>query len=157
MNDCVCCFLIKGDSILRDLLAKQITHVNIDIKAIRVEDWRIVAEIFQLILSLCERLIDLNFCNMFLENKCSTSVHLLPDGERMSSTLRKLKINVESFVDCLYLLDGRLDCLSTLIIHVNEIFDPIADTDERVSRSSMIMFSIAILNSWNILHFAFSL
>ncbi len=29
----------------------------------------------------------------------------------MSSTLSTLNINVETFDDCLYLLDGRLDCL----------------------------------------------
>ena len=38
----------------------------------------------------------------------------------MSSSLTQLKINVESFVDCLFLLDGRLDSLSKLIINVRE-------------------------------------
>jgi len=58
----------------------------------------------------------------------------------MSSTLIKLKINVVSLVDCLYLLDGRLDSLSTLIINVEQIFDPIVDIGSRVSRISIIMF-----------------
>jgi hypothetical protein len=39
----------------------------------------------------------------------------------MSSTLNVLKINVKTFDDCLYLLDGRLQFLSKLIIHVAKI------------------------------------
>jgi hypothetical protein len=45
----------------------------------------------------------------------------------MSSTLIKLKINVATFFDCLYMLDGRLDFLSTLIINVRDIFGPRID------------------------------
>ena len=59
----------------------------------------------------------------------------------MSSTLIKLKINVATLTDCLYLLDGRLDCLSTLIINVSHIFHPIEDIDPTVSIISMIMFT----------------
>jgi hypothetical protein len=58
----------------------------------------------------------------------------------MSSTLIKLKINVSTFVDCLYLLDGRLDSLSTLIINVEEIHDPLLNIHTRVSITSIIMF-----------------
>jgi hypothetical protein len=58
----------------------------------------------------------------------------------MSSTLTKVKINVPTFIDCLFLLDGRLDSLSTLIINVLSIFDPAISMDRAVSRISMIMF-----------------
>ncbi len=51
----------------------------------------------------------------------------------MSSTLSTLKINVETFDDCLYLLDGRLDCLSTLIIHVQTILLTSSTIDNTVS------------------------
>jgi hypothetical protein len=57
----------------------------------------------------------------------------------MSSTLMKLKIYVDNFVDCLLLLDGRLDCLSTLIIKVSQIFEPAVDIGGRVSIISIIM------------------
>jgi hypothetical protein len=58
----------------------------------------------------------------------------------MSSTLIKLKINVPHFTDCLYLLDGRLESLSTLIINVLNVFDPIEDRGSGVSIILMIMF-----------------
>ncbi|CAF4956425.1 unnamed protein product [Rotaria sp. Silwood1] len=42
----------------------------------------------------------------------------------MSLTLVKLTITVSCLFDCLYLFDGRLDSLSTLIINVSYIFGP---------------------------------
>jgi hypothetical protein len=39
----------------------------------------------------------------------------------MSSSLTELKINVETFYDCLYFLDGRLDSLTKLIINVKKV------------------------------------
>ncbi len=97
------------------------------------------ANVFALILSLCKNLTVLNFCDMFPTRKCETHVFYLPSTSYMSSTLIKLKINVTTFIDCLYLLDGRLDSLSTLIINVGQIFDPILDIGSKVSIISMIM------------------
>ena len=45
----------------------------------------------------------------------------------------KLKINVPSFVDCLVLLDGHLESLSTLIITVQQIFDLVPPIEGEVS------------------------
>ncbi|CAF4054585.1 unnamed protein product [Rotaria sp. Silwood2] len=39
----------------------------------------------------------------------------------MSSSLTELKINVETFYDCLYFLDGRLGSLTKLIINVKKL------------------------------------
>ena len=98
-----------------------------------------VSNIFALILSLCKKLIDLNFCDMFFTRKYSISVSDLSATSYISSTLTKLKINVATFNDCLYLLDGRFDCLSTLIINVLNIYYPISDIDKTVSIISMII------------------
>jgi hypothetical protein len=51
----------------------------------------------------------------------------------------KLKINVASFADCLLLLDGRLDYLSTLIINVDQIFPVGLNIGGIVSITSMIV------------------
>ena len=51
---------------------------------------------------------------------------------RVSSTLTKLKINVKTFDDCLYLLDGRFNCLSTLIIDIQKIRPLLANIDNMV-------------------------
>ncbi len=45
----------------------------------------------------------------------------------------KLKITVKTLTDCLYLLDGRLDCLSTLIINVLDAVHPFGYIDPTVS------------------------
>jgi hypothetical protein len=64
----------------------------------------------------------------------------------MSSSLTQLKINVENFVDCLYLLDGRLESLSKLIINVGNISheDKPSPVNGAVNIISMIIFSIKI-------------
>ncbi len=120
------------------MLTKQITHLSIDIKKPIDLVSRTAPKIFGLILSLCKRLTVLNFCDVFLTRNWPTSVFNLPPESYMSSTLIKLNVNVTTFADCLYLLDGRLDSLSTLIINVGHIFDPIKDIGSRVSIISMI-------------------
>ena len=84
---------------------------------------RTLAKIFSLILSLCKRLTILNIGDIFPISKLSFSVTHLRGETWMYSNLVKLKINVPFFNDCLYLLDGRLDSLSTLIINVNTIYE----------------------------------
>jgi len=99
-----------------------------------------VADIFVLISSLCKKLSVLNFFDMFSTRTYVTPVFFLRSTTYMSSSLIKLKINVTSYADCLYLLDGRLDSLSTLIINVSDIFDPTVNIHALVSITSMIMF-----------------
>jgi hypothetical protein len=128
-------FYIQDNSILRNLLTQQITHLNIDIQNETTSQLsEISSNIFALILSLAKRLIHLNFCQLFPQRKMSSCiyellptscnlsicVYKLPQTICMSSSLTELKINVATFDDCLYLLDGHLHCLSKLIINVKE-------------------------------------
>ncbi|CAF3944017.1 unnamed protein product [Rotaria sordida] len=115
---------LTDDVILRDLLTKQITHLNIDIKKTIGQRTKIVSKIFALILSLCKKLTVFNFCHMFPTRKCILPICYLPSTNCMSLTLVKLTITVSSLLDCLYLFDGCLDSLSTLIINVSYIFGP---------------------------------
>ncbi|CAF3926987.1 unnamed protein product [Rotaria sordida] len=109
-------------SILRDLLTQQITHLNIDIQNEKISELsEISSNIFVLILSLCKRLIYLNFCQLFSYRNSSICIYELPKTRCTSSTLTELKINVATFNDCLYLLDGNFDYLSKLIINVKKI------------------------------------
>lgn len=64
----------------------------------------------------------------------------------MSSTLTKLEVNVENFVSCLYLLDGRLSCLTTLSIRVRKISRISTNVDKTVSVISIIVFGGETLN-----------
>ncbi|CAF4044107.1 unnamed protein product, partial [Rotaria sordida] len=115
-------WLNVNDSILRDLLSKQITHLNIDIKNGNRVSFEITSKIFVLILSLCKNLIDLNFCDLFFERKHWNHISDLTETSLTSSTLTKLKINLETFTECLFLLNGNLECLTTLILHVELIY-----------------------------------
>jgi len=114
---------IEGDTTLRNLLTEQITHLSIDtqIKSTSPPLSETVSNLFALILSLCKRLLNLNFCQLSEYRRLPISIHNFSSTSCMSSTLSTLKIDVETFHDRLYLLDGRLHCLSTLIIHVKII------------------------------------
>ncbi|CAF1429806.1 unnamed protein product [Adineta steineri] len=120
---------LTDDSILRDLLSKQITHLNIDIQNAYRESTIITRKIFVLILSLCEKLIELNFCDLFFERKHWNRICLLTATTLTSSTLTKLKINLTAFSECLFLVNEDFECLTTLIVHVDLIYYPILDID----------------------------
>jgi hypothetical protein len=133
-------FFSFKDDLIGDLLTKQITHLNIDIKNTTEQSLITISNIFKLILSLCKRLINLTFGDLFYEWTSSVIVPHPFSTSSITSTLIKLKINVLSFTDCLALLDGRLDCLSTLIIYVLDVYHPISYIENRVSRIRIIIF-----------------
>ena len=115
-------FKSPGNSILHHLLTQQIQHLNIDVSYDpKSEGSKILSSIFAWILSTCQRLINLNFCQLFYDRKSPICIYKFPSTSCTSSTLTKLKVNVKTFYDCLYLLDGRLKYLSTLIIDVKKI------------------------------------
>jgi len=97
------------------------------------------SKIFELILSLFKNLIVLNFYDVFPIREYSAPLYYLNRKSYVPSTLIKLKINVEMLTDCLYLLDGPLVCLSTLIINVSQIYHPYENIDPTVNIISMIM------------------
>ncbi|UJR38159.1 hypothetical protein I4U23_030836 [Adineta vaga] len=127
-------FLVKyltDNTILRQLLTEQITCLQIDIMNMTTPPLpRTLSTIFTLILSLCKRLTELNFCE---SSHRLTSCTFDLSTNFMSSTLTTLEITVETFNDFLYLLDERLKCLSTLKIHVDEIAPTPGTIDNTVS------------------------
>ncbi|CAF1170108.1 unnamed protein product [Adineta steineri] len=119
----ILCKYLMDHSILRELLTQQITHLNIDIQSdeIPILLSKISLYMFILILTLCQRLIKLNFCQVFSYRNSFISIYKLPKICPTYSTLMELKINVETFNDCLCLLNRHFDCLSKLTINVREI------------------------------------
>ena len=87
---------------------------------------------FSLILSLGKNLISLTFHQWFLDKHLTISIFNIPSTTCTSSTLIKLNITVQTLDDCLFLLDGRLNCLSTLIITINKISHPLSNIDNTV-------------------------
>jgi hypothetical protein len=57
----------------------------------------------------------------------------LPKIHCTSSTLTELTISVTAFEDCLYLLDEKFDCLSKLVINVEQIRYMIPDINNTVN------------------------
>jgi hypothetical protein len=57
-----------------------------------------------------------------------------------SSTLTKLEIDVLNIDECLYLLDGRFDSLSTLIVYVKKITLPLSFIPNGVKIHSITIF-----------------
>jgi len=90
---------------------------------------------FALILSISKCLIDLTFT---FTQCIGISFSNLPSTSCVSSTLTKLKIEVNTFDDYLYLLDERLQHLSILIIHIIEITDSSSNIDNTVSINKFI-------------------
>jgi len=72
-----------------------------------------------LVLSLSKGITKLKYCqDYFGDYQCAFG---LSPTNWPSLTLTFLQINVQSFDDCLVLIDKRLNCLSTLIIYVHDI------------------------------------
>ncbi|CAF3359078.1 unnamed protein product [Rotaria sp. Silwood2] len=131
-------------TVVRDLLAQQITNLTIDIENTPpIKEYTVLSDIFALILSLCKRLTDLNFCQFY--HYRSLPICICYDAtltRYVSSTLAKLQISVLGFDNCLYLLDGRFDCLSTLIIHVHKILTPSSIIDNTKKLPKLKYFSL---------------
>ncbi|CAF2131796.1 unnamed protein product [Rotaria magnacalcarata] len=85
----------------------------------------------------------LNLCQLFPDRHTSISICKLPLTGCMSSTLTKLKINVETFNDCFYLLLGNLESLSTLIIEVKLILLSLARINNTNKLPELKCFSLA--------------
>jgi hypothetical protein len=64
----------------------------------------------------------------------------LPSTAFVSSNLTKLCINVDSFGDCLYLLDGRLNQLYTFIVIIVNLKDYSSIEFNSVSYKDPILF-----------------
>ncbi|CAF5220984.1 unnamed protein product, partial [Rotaria magnacalcarata] len=110
-----------GDTILVRLVNKQITHFNLKTEFRTTELFdRYEPTLFALVLSFAKCLTDFTFVQC-LRDASTNSLFTLFSTNCVSSTLTKLKIDVNTFDDCLYILDGRLDCLSTLIIDIEKI------------------------------------
>ncbi|CAF1106670.1 unnamed protein product [Rotaria magnacalcarata] len=135
---------LTGDTILRRLIINQITHLNAEINddTTRELSDENNSNIFELILSLGKCLIDLTFSQSFRDREFEVPTLNITSTGCVSLTLTKLKIKVNTFDDCLYVLDGRLQCLSTLIIDIFEIFDSSAIIDNTKKLPKLICFSL---------------
>ena len=90
-----------------------------------------------MILSVSKQLRHLNLTQYSLNTMSNSN---LPHRSCTSSTLTKLNVFVQSFDYCLYLLDGRFEFLSTLIIEITGGIDSMSNRENKVSRNPMSSF-----------------
>ncbi|CAF1320300.1 unnamed protein product [Rotaria sordida] len=135
---------IESDTKLRYLLTNQITHLNIDIvyQVTTELDNENESNIFTLILSIGKCITNLTFSQWFYYKDSGISIFHLSSTSCVSSTLTKLNIDVNTFDDCLYLLDGHLDSLSTMIIDIFQISAPLLDIDNTKPLLKLKCFSL---------------
>lgn len=126
-------FLDIGDDLVLRNLCRQITHLHLDAKAASADDTATVSRTFALLLSTCEKLIELEFSRCIPDSMLEVTRCYMFRNEFLSATLTRLKINVSNFYDCILLLDGRLESLSILIIDVADIFEAAVDLSGTVS------------------------
>ena len=122
-------------------LAKQITHITVDINTENVKiSNRSVQKIFLHILRRNKCLRDFIFLLKFSEQDYMIPFFVMPKEIFSSSSLTKLTINVKTFNDCLLLLNGSLGSLSMLIIYIDEIHRPSSTIDNAVSICAIIEY-----------------
>lgn len=108
-------------------------------------DDKILSQTFASILSLCDQLHELEFKEYISETMSFIPQLNFFKINFLSTTLTKLKLTVACYYDCLYLLDGRLESLSVLIINVGDIFDPVLDIGHKVTIRQIDDLNVGLL------------
>ncbi|CAF2919463.1 unnamed protein product [Rotaria sp. Silwood2] len=133
-----------SDKTMIRLLENQITHITVDIKIENVEKTnRSESNTLLTILFVSKCLSDLTY----LQKSSGKYITILSSNisytHCLSSTLTKLTINVNTFDDCLYLLNGCLPSLSTLIIRISQINRSSSMIDNTKKLVKLKCFSLA--------------
>jgi hypothetical protein len=120
-------------------ISDQITHLSVEIYH-KTEEIRLRFEpnLLEMILFICRRLTDLTFSQYSSYTFFGFLSWEIRYGSSLSSTLTQLRIKVNTFDDCLYLLSGCLQSLSTLIIRINKTNRSSLKIDNTVSISAII-------------------
>ncbi|CAF3983473.1 unnamed protein product [Rotaria sordida] len=134
---------LTSDVIFCRILSDQITHLKVKIKGdivVKLSNGN-EQNLFTLILFLCKHLTDLTISQWFRSSLTDSTFNLtlMCPG---SLTLTKMKINVNTFDDCLYILNGYFECLSTLIIDIYKISESTSNIDNTSKLPKLKYFSL---------------
>ncbi|CAF4281385.1 unnamed protein product [Rotaria sp. Silwood2] len=135
---------LTSDVIFCRVLSDQITHLKVEIKGgiiVKLSNGN-EPNLFTLILFLCKHLKDLTIDQLFGGRSVTDSTFNLTSMCPVSLTLTKMKINVNTFDDCLYILNGHFECLSTLIIDIYKISDSSSNIDSTSKLPKLKCFSL---------------
>ncbi|CAF2140517.1 unnamed protein product, partial [Rotaria magnacalcarata] len=78
----------------------------------------------------------------YLTEPLAISIFNHPTASCVSSALTRLEIHIDTFDDCLYLLDGRFECLTTLIVNIRKIFVSKSNIDNTKKLTKLKYFSL---------------
>ncbi|UJR13490.1 hypothetical protein I4U23_000504 [Adineta vaga] len=124
------------ESSLPSIFQQQITEFSLDItdrNGMTGSSTNYTTNVYERFLKFFKKLKSLTIIDTFNPSYPRLSLHKLSPTTFFSSTLTHLCIDLYTFDDCLYLLDGRLKQLSTLIIRISfirESFPIIHNTDD---------------------------
>ncbi|CAF3726964.1 unnamed protein product [Adineta steineri] len=136
---------VTGNNILIQLIVKQITHLNINIIDEIIDETNNNNDqlnVFELVLSISNCLIEFTFHQSIKNNHQCLFIDHLSSTNPICSTLTKLDIQVNTFDDCLSLLDGRFPSLSHFLVYVNYIPSTSSDIDKITQLSKLKYFSL---------------
>ncbi|CAF1260334.1 unnamed protein product, partial [Adineta steineri] len=136
---------ILGNDALIQLIVKQITHLNINIIDEIIDETdnnNDQLNVFELILSISKCLIEFTFHQSIKNNHQCLFIDHLSSTNPICSTLTKLDIEINTFDDCLSLLDGRFPSLSHFLVYVNYISSISSDIDKITKLSKLKYFSL---------------
>ncbi|CAF3380291.1 unnamed protein product [Rotaria sp. Silwood2] len=126
------------------LLINQITHLTVNIYLDKTEiPNENEPNIFAFILLSGTCLSDLTYFQTLSGKYLTVSSMDISYISCLSSTLTKLRVNVNAFDDCLYLLNGCLESLSTLIIRIKNINRSSLKIDNTEKLVKLKCFSLA--------------
>jgi hypothetical protein len=135
---CVCSFhdiSYLDQSSLRSIFQDQITNLILINDDDHIKDHGSIytSKIYAHILNFFKNLKVLNIIETSVMSYPALSLCYLPSNTFSSSILTELHINVETFNDCLYLLDGRLKQLTRLSVTVDHVPKSISIINSMVS------------------------
>ncbi|CAF3386053.1 unnamed protein product [Rotaria socialis] len=137
---------LTGNTMLRFLLMDQIKHLVVEIKDETTTatglSYKNTLDILSLILFSSKRLTHLIFSEWSSEEPLAISIFNHPTASCVSSTLTQLEIHIDTFDDCLYLLDGRFECLTTLIVNILKISISKSNIDNTKKLTKLKHFSL---------------
>ncbi|CAF5081148.1 unnamed protein product [Rotaria magnacalcarata] len=131
------------DMIFCRILSDQIAHLKVGILGgiiVKLSNGN-EPNLLTLILLLCKHLTDLTI-GQFVGGNVNDSTFNLTSMRLVSSTLTKMKINVNIFDDCLYILHGYFECLSTFIIDIDRISGSSSNIDNTNKLPKLKCFSL---------------
>lgn len=111
----------------------KITHLTIDLNIKKEITRENSSMIFEAILFFGKHLTDLKFYQLSSESYLTFFPWNNQNEACLSSTLTNLSIYVSNFDDCLYLLDGRFQSLSKLVIRIEMIARSLSNINKNVN------------------------